>query len=108
MVLFAKRVRACAPPPMSSSVSSASLYLTSSTKNSWQRALSSIGDADGDVAEARGSGAVAGAHGLRGLALAAIGRAPKRPVVFIADGVAGIPKLRGDAAIAGVLEHPHL
>ena len=62
-------------------------------------------DAHANVAEARRRGAVAGAHGLHGLALAAIGRAPERPVVARADGVATIPELRGDAAVAGILEH---
>src|SRR5258708_35219585 len=48
---------------------------------------------------------MARAHGLHRLAFAAIGRAPKRPVVELADGVAGIPDLRGDAAVAGIFQH---
>src|SRR3972149_5924497 len=67
-----------------------------------------IGDSYGDVAEARRGGAVSGAHGLRRLAFAAIGRAPQRPVILVADGVARIPELGGDAAVAGILQHPHL
>src|ERR1700722_2121950 len=58
-----------------------------------------------DVVEARGAGAVAGADHLFGLSLAAIGNTPQHPVIAIGDGGAGIPKLRGDAAIGGVLEH---
>ena len=56
-----------------------------------------------DVAEARGAGAVAGAHDLLGLALAAIRNAPQHPVVAIGDGRAGIPELGGDAAVGRVL-----
>src|SRR6266403_1915171 len=44
-------------------------------------------------------------HGLHGLAFSAIGRAPKRPVAKFADSVARIPELRGDAAVAGILQH---
>ena len=36
---------------------------------------------DFDLAEARGAGAVAGAHHLLGLALAAVGHAPQRPML---------------------------
>src|SRR5512143_3614798 len=61
--------------------------------------------ADGDSPKARRTGAVAGAHGLHGLSLAAVGRAPERPVVAGADGIPGIPELGGDAGIRGVLEH---
>src|SRR5216683_3066165 len=48
---------------------------------------------------------MARAHGLHRLAFATIGRAPKRPVVEFADGIAGIPELRGDAAVAGIFQH---
>src|SRR2546428_102113 len=58
-----------------------------------------------DVAEPRRSGAVAGAHGLHGLALSAIRSPPERPVFPRADGVATVPELRGDAAVAGVFQH---
>src|SRR5689334_19764800 len=57
------------------------------------------------VAKTSRRSAVAGAHGLHGLAFTTIGRAPKRPVVELADGVAGIPELRGDTAIAGIFQH---
>src|ERR1700741_1072264 len=123
MLLLANRVSALAPPPISNSVSSASLYFRSSAKISWQRCSSNIGksrfltafgmttrerpsrlsrisDSDRDVAEARRSCAVAGPHGLRRLALATVGRAPKRPVAPVADGVARIPELSGDPAVA--------
>src|SRR6266403_619520 len=46
-----------------------------------------------------------GAHGLHGLALATVGRPPKGPVRELADGVTGIPEFRGDAAVAGILQH---
>ena len=57
------------------------------------------------VAEARGRCAVTGAHRLHRLALAAIGRAPKRPMIARADRVATIPEFGGDAAVAGILDH---
>src|SRR5438132_1427874 len=57
------------------------------------------------VSEASGSGAVAGAHCLHGLAFAAVGRAPERPVVARADGVHGIPEFGGDAGVRRVLQH---
>ena len=44
-------------------------------------------------------------HRLHGLPLAAIRRSPERPVIEFADGVARIPELRGDAAVAGILQH---
>ena len=50
---------------------------------------------------------MAGAHHLLGLTLAAIGNAPERPVLAPGDGVAGIPELGGDSAVAGVLQHAH-
>ena len=43
---------------------------------------------DANVAEAGGGGSVAGVADLAGLALAAVRRAPHRPVVSVADGVA--------------------
>ena len=46
-----------------------------------------------------------GAHHLFRLALAAVRSAPQRPVIARADGVAGIPELRGDAAVARILQH---
>src|SRR3990167_5122552 len=108
MVLLAKRVRSCVPPATSSSVSSASLYLQMAAKISWQRSLLSIGNPYRNIAEAGGRGPVACAHGLRGLALAAVGSSPQHPVAGIADGIAGVPELRCDAAVARVLEHPNL
>src|SRR5439155_6449156 len=57
------------------------------------------------VAKTRWRGPVACAHGLHGLDLSTIGRAPKHPVIVLADGVAGIPVLRGDAAVAWILQH---
>ena len=46
-----------------------------------------------------------GAHGLHGLAFAAIRRSPQRPLLRSADRVAGIPELGGDAAVTRILEH---
>src|SRR4029077_8448159 len=60
---------------------------------------------DAHVAETRRGSSVTCAHGLHGLAFSAIGRAPEGPVAELADGVAGIPELRGDSAVAGILEH---
>src|SRR4029077_13977999 len=48
---------------------------------------------------------MARAHGLHGLALSAVGRAPQCPIVTRADRVAAIPEFRGDAAVAGILDH---
>src|SRR5258706_3990563 len=47
-----------------------------------------------------------GAHGLHRLTLAAVGRAPEGPVFARADGVATIPEFGGDAAVAGMCQHP--
>src|SRR4029077_20425382 len=66
------------------------------------------GHAHANLPESRGSGAVAGAHGLHRLALAAIGSAPKSPIIARTDGVAAIPEFGGDAAITGILEHTRL
>src|SRR6266850_2162703 len=60
---------------------------------------------DAHIPEARRGCAVAGPHRLHGLALAAVGRAPERPVSELADGVAGIPEFRGDPAVTGVFQH---
>jgi len=38
-------------------------------------------------------------------ALSAIGRAPQRPVIELADGIAGIPELSRNSAVAGILQH---
>src|SRR5580704_8887512 len=70
-----------------------------------RRSLLREGHAHANVAEACGRGAVARAHGLHGLPFAAIGRAPERPIIARADGVAAIPEFGSDAAIAGIFEH---
>src|SRR5712692_1821396 len=64
--------------------------------------------ADADVSKARSCRAMPGAHSLHGLALPAVRRAPKRPVIELADGVARIPEFSGDAAVAGIFQHPRL
>src|SRR5512140_2967479 len=71
----------------------------------WQD-LSGIGDADFHAPEARGRRAVARPHGLLWLALAAILSSPQRPVIAVADAVAGVPELGGNAAVTRVLQHP--
>src|SRR5215510_3941233 len=48
------------------------------------------------------------AHGLHGLTLAAIWSAPESPKLFAANRVAGIPELRGDAAVARIFQHANL
>src|SRR5213595_428982 len=73
----------------------------------WARiSLVRKGRSDAHVAKTRRRGSVARAHGLHGLAFSAIRRPPKRPVAELADSVAGIPELRGDTAVAGILQHP--
>src|SRR5262245_6633677 len=48
---------------------------------------------------------MAGAHRLHRLTLAAIRSAPESPIFSTANRVAGIPELRGDAAITRIFEH---
>src|SRR5690349_6762021 len=60
---------------------------------------------DFDLAEAGGARAVARAHHLLGLALAAVGDSPERPVFPPGDGSAGVPELGRDAGVARVLQH---
>src|SRR5258708_2980771 len=100
MALLAKRVSAW------SSVET----MTSISVTPWERAAAStcsnsIRAPDFDLAEARGAGAVAGAHHLLGLALAAVGDAPEGPMLAVRDPVARIPEFSGDAALTAVLEH---
>src|SRR5579875_519093 len=66
-----------------------------------------IGATDPDFAEARGARAMACAHYLLRLPLAAIGHSPKRPMLRPGNGRAGVPKFRRNAAVAGVLQHSH-
>src|SRR2546430_306288 len=61
---------------------------------------------DADIAKARRGCAMSGSHRLHRLALPAIWRAPQRPRVAIADRIAGVPELRGDSAVAWILQHP--
>src|SRR5205085_1421757 len=69
--------------------------------------LSRISAPDFDVAEARRAGAMSRSHHLLGLAFAAIGHAPQRPVLAARDGRAGIPELRRNPAVAWVFQHAH-
>src|SRR5579863_8077705 len=121
MVLLAKRVSASVAVPTSTSVSSASLSLrifsamrSSSFRESCAFLLAMVyglfreGDADFYVAETGGRCAVTGAHYLLRLSLAAIRRAPQRPVISRADGIAAVPEFRGNSAVAGILDHAAL
>jgi len=47
---------------------------------------------------------VASAHRLLWLALAAVGRAPQRPLVAGADGIHGVPEICGDPGIGRILQ----
>src|ERR1017187_841503 len=106
MALLAKRVSALVSEERMASTSvTPCARAASTTCPKMASALSGIRAPDFDFAEARGAGAVAGAHHLLGLAFAAIGNAPQRPVFAAGDGRAGVPKLGGDAAVAGVLQH---
>src|ERR1700690_2305969 len=109
MALLAKRVSALDPAAMMASASatpSARAASATWSKMAWHRAGSiGIGTPDLDAAEARGTSAVAGAHDLLRLALAAVGRTPEHPVPGSGDGRAGVPELRRDAAVAGILQH---
>src|SRR5258707_90699 len=107
MVLFANRVSAWVPAPIMASRSrtpSRCAADAAASKISRARArvssadsgtpLAGIGATDLNLAESRGAGSVSCPHHLLGLALAAVGRAPKRPVLRARDGRAGIPELR--------------
>src|ERR1035441_5956238 len=71
----------------------------------WWPWLFDESDAYLHIAEACRSGAVPCAHYLLGLALTAVRRAPKRPMIARADCIATIPELGGDAAVARILDH---
>src|SRR5215472_7906589 len=126
MALFAKRVRASIVSSSCTSVSSAPAFLPNrktrsmiflrsrgeeSEPSSALRLFVAMGSVSGkrgahlDVAKACRSGPVAGTHGLHGLPLPAVRRAPQSPVLLAANGVAGIPELRANAAVAGIFQH---
>src|SRR2546430_2714979 len=113
MVLLANRVSAPVAAPMLASTSvtpsarAASATAEKISSHCERLSTSGIGAPDLDVAEARWRGAVPGPHHLLRLSLAAIRCAPYRPVFRSRDGRAGIPELRADAAVAGVLKHAH-
>src|ERR1700682_5465837 len=85
---------------------SATLPKTAS-QSAFPSGSSGVGAPDADFSEARRASTVAGAHHLLGLPFAAVGYAPQGPMVAPGDGRAGIPELRRNAAIAGVLQHAH-
>src|ERR1044072_2178698 len=105
MALLANRVRAASSP----------LRMTSRSCTPWARAAARampkmrskslcIRAADLDLPEAGRSGAVARAHHLLGLTLAAVRDAPESPVFTAGNGGAGIPELGRDTGIARILE----
>src|SRR5579859_2624693 len=118
MVLLANRVSALAPAPVRTStsrtpsaraaeaaavkISSARLWVSRGVSRAL---LTGIGAADLDVAEARGTRAVARTHHLFRLPLAAVRRAPQGPVLRTGNGRAGVPEFGRDAAVAGVFQH---
>src|SRR5438309_9605642 len=67
--------------------------------------LSGERDSHSHLAKTRGCCAVSSAHRLHRLSFAAIWRAPEGPVLSAADRIATVPELRGDAAVARVLQH---
>src|ERR1700683_4099733 len=116
MALLAKRVRAAQWAPKSAStsvtpnVAAACWTAPNISRHSVCDRMASpasggIRGSHFDVVEARGAGDMAGADHLFGRSLAAIGNTPQHPMIAIGDGGAGIPKLRGDTAVGGVLEH---
>src|SRR6266699_3040969 len=105
MALLAKRVNAFATSSTWTSVPSPPLMLSST----WAAvSLVRKGRPDAHVAKARRRSPVARAHGLHGLAFSAIGRAPQRPVIEFANGVARIPELRCNSAVARIFQHADL
>src|SRR5438309_5091392 len=118
MVLFANRVSACVPAPTMASRSRTPSFCATDAaawKISLARArvssadsgttLAGIGATDLDFAESRRARSVSRPHHLLWLALAAVGCAPKRPVLGPRDRHAGVPELRADAAVTRVLQH---
>src|ERR1035441_4512690 len=109
MALLAKRVRAlelAARMASASAMPRARAASATWSKMAWHRTGSiGISAPDFDMAEARGTRAMAGAHDLLRLPLAAVGCAPEHPVLGSGDGRAGVPELRRDAAVARILQH---
>src|SRR5271165_4273418 len=104
MALLAKRVSASAPDTRISSISrtpraEAAFRAIPKTSSSRIRA------AHLNFAEPGGAGAVPCSHQLLRLALAASRNAPQNPVAAIGNGLARVPELGADAAIARVLQH---
>src|SRR5271166_194359 len=62
--------------------------------------------ANANIPKPRRARAMPGTHDLLRLALAAIWSPPYRPLVARADRVQRIPKLRSDAGIRRILQHP--
>src|SRR4051794_27561092 len=106
MPLFANRVNEASSPLRitSSSVTPCARAASSAISNSRPNSLR-IRAPDLDVAEPRGTRAVAGAHHLLGLALTAVRHAPQRPMLASRDRHARIPELGRYAAVAGILQH---
>src|SRR5688572_21253925 len=65
----------------------------------------SLENPDAHIPEARGRGAVPGAHHLHRLAFATVWRAPQFPVFLVTDGIARIPELRSHSGVGAVAQH---
>src|SRR6266852_233793 len=113
MVLLANRVSAWLPTPIMTSTSATpsdfAAAVTSPNISSHRarvsRSDSLIRPADLDSRESRRARSVTCPHHLLGLALAAVRRAPQRPMLRPRDRRAGVPDLRADAAVARILQH---
>src|SRR5438105_9040312 len=67
--------------------------------------VSFVSGTDLYIPEPRRRRPVSRSHCLHRLALAAVRRAPKRPLVARADGLHRVPELRGNSGIGRILEH---
>src|SRR5258705_8498160 len=113
MVLLATRVSAWLPPPiMTSTWATPSDFAAAVTRPniSSHRARFSSSDslirpADLDSRESRRARSVTCPHHLLGLPLAAVRRAPQRPMLRPRDRRARVPELRADPAVARILQH---
>src|SRR3984885_16044817 len=60
------------------------------------------------ILKSRGRRPMPRTHRLHRLTFSAIRRAPQRPIIARTNRVTTIPEFRGDAAVAGMLDHPAL
>src|SRR5690242_20115472 len=104
MASMSRTPRLCAADAAASKISRARARVSSADSGT---PLAGIGATDLDLAESRGTGSVPRAHDLLGLALAAVGRAPERPVLRTRNRRTRVPELRADAAVTWILQHAH-